>query len=541
MMLLMLCFLTLTSIVDAASVTRQKSHPTFVELIGNILEILSEDSDCQPGEMVADDACVVCPAGTFSNVVNAASCTPCTAGTFQDQEGQTSCAACAAGSFQDQEGQTSCSACAAGSFQDKEGQASCSNCAAGTYQDQEGQASCSACAAGSFQDKEGQASCSNCAAGNYQDQTGQSSCLACTAGSFQDEEGQASCSNCAAGTYQDQEGQTACSACAAGSFQDKEGQALCSPCAAGSFQDKEGQLSCTSCAAGSYQGEVAGTSCMLCSKGSYQENTGSASCNKCRDERTYTTYNEGSVSVKDCQGPLLSYRVGEKGETQFMTDAGPIAVKTMEFLELTVESGNWMIRNPDFPYRKYFIFRQGDGLIYLETDFTEWLLEPVMGGIFCYKDVEGNGKYFSGYQTKDAQGSSCDDNQFCRNSDSLEIGPHCMVNNKPSSCGIPTCVWEVQCSARNGIGYRGSTNAASSKGKSITCQAWNKDWPHVHPEFHPSSHNEATYGVGHHNFCRNPDPKNNNKPWCYTSDFWVRWAYCDVPMCDASLPYFEQK
>ena len=33
------------------------------------------------------------------------------------------------------------------------------------------------------------------------------------------------------------------------------------------------------------------------------------------------------------------------------------------------------------------------------------ILEPMMANIFCYKDTEGHGVQFTGYQNKDIQGT----------------------------------------------------------------------------------------------------------------------------------------
>eukprot|EP00116_Pleurobrachia_bachei_P012064 sb/3472326/ len=41
---------------------------------------------------------------------------------------------------------------------------------------------------------------------------------------------------------------------------------------------------------------------------------------------------------------------------------------------------------------------------------------------------------------------------------------------------------------------------------------------------------------------RNPNPGSDNRPWCYTTYFFKRWAYCDVPKCEfSSTDYFVRK
>ena len=58
------------------------------------------------------------------------------------------------------------------------------------------------------------------------------------------------------------------------------------------------------------------------------------------------------------------------------------------------------------------------------------------------------------------------------------------------------------------------------------CQPWSFQYPHRHnkkPEKFPSSGLDK-------NYCRNPgDTKDFGRPWCYTSDPFVEWEYCDVP------------
>ena len=45
--------------------------------------------------------------------------------------------------------------------------------------------------------------------------------------------------------------------------------------------------------------------------------------------------------------------------------------------------------------------------------------------------------------------------------------------------------------------------------------------PHTHVRTHA---NYPNAGLGGHNACRNPD--GDSRPWCFTMDENVRWAYC---------------
>lgn len=199
-------------------------------------------------------------------------------------------------------------------------------------------------------------------------------------------------------------------------------------------------------------------------------------------------------------------------------------------------SGDWIVRSHEHPYSEYHVIKQGDR--HHARGIEKVILEPVMANMFCYKDTEGHGKQFAGYQHKDQQGRKCE--THCRNVDELDIGPHCLVGLMRSPCGIPKCIWDVECSAGNGIGYRGTVNTVEIEGgKTVPCQAWNRDYPHAHSHFHPSPYNTAVYGIGHHNYCRNPDPENTHAVWCYTTSFWVRAAQCSVPHCDERFNYFK--
>ena len=45
------------------------------------------------------------------------------------------------------------------------------------------------------------------------------------------------------------------------------------------------------------------------------------------------------------------------------------------------------------------------------------------------------------------------------------------MKGKTSPCGIPQCIWDVECSAGDGTGYRGLANSATVEGgKTVSCQ-----------------------------------------------------------------------
>ena len=235
----------------------------------------------------------------------------------------------------------------------------------------------------------------------------------------------------------------------------------------------------------------------------------------------------------------MRYTVGKSASVE-LTDVQTVSIGGFKTVVVESISGDWAVRMPEAPYSEYSIIKQGDRLV-LSSTLDSLIIEPMIGNVFCYKDSEGHGQMFAGYQTKDQQGRHCE--SFCRNTDGDEIAPHCAVNGgkiPKSPCGIPKCVWDVKCSSGDGTGYRGSVNnVTTERGTVIACQAWNKNYPHFHLKFRPTARNIASYGLGNHNLCRNPDPGNTLEPWCYTSSFWIRWQLCGVTKCDDSFPYFQ--
>ncbi|XP_009579343.1 PREDICTED: hyaluronan-binding protein 2, partial [Fulmarus glacialis] len=77
--------------------------------------------------------------------------------------------------------------------------------------------------------------------------------------------------------------------------------------------------------------------------------------------------------------------------------------------------------------------------------------------------------------------------------------------------------------------YRGRVNQAVN-GK--TCLHWNS---HVLLDYPINAFMEDadSYGIGEHNFCRNPDE--DEKPWCYVKkNHKVEWDFCDISPCSGT-------
>ena len=58
------------------------------------------------------------------------------------------------------------------------------------------------------------------------------------------------------------------------------------------------------------------------------------------------------------------------------------------------------------------------------------------------------------------------------------------------------------------------------------CQHWDRDYPH-----RPNNNMRNRLGFTGHNFCAVADP-NDSRPFCYTTDPYKRWDYCDCQPCN---------
>ena len=206
---------------------------------------------------------------------------------------------------------------------------------------------------------------------------------------------------------------------------------------------------------------------------------------------------------------------------------------------LMAKSGDWKIRYVDDPNEVLVI---PNGEVAELHDQVVYTAVPDMANIFCYFDLaeEGYGQYFKGKQQVDVNGNKCQ--SPCSNEEKDPAGPTCQIEQGGetilSSCGIPTCVWDVQCYSDDGTNYRGDQDHAAD----YTCQKWSSNWPHYHSKFHPSAENTAQFGIGDHSNCRNPDPDNAGQPWCYTTSILTRVVFCsELQHCEESgLPIFKQ-
>lgn len=77
-----------------------------------------------------------------------------------------------------------------------------------------------------------------------------------------------------------------------------------------------------------------------------------------------------------------------------------------------------------------------------------------------------------------------------------------------------------------GVSYRGKVNITKGGHR---CQMWSSQKPHRHPRKGPKY---KGFGLGKHNFCRNPT-RSKVGLWCYTTNPKKRWDACGVPNCGA--------
>uniref|UniRef100_A0A8C4SLD9 Kringle-containing protein marking the eye and the nose n=1 Tax=Erpetoichthys calabaricus TaxID=27687 RepID=A0A8C4SLD9_ERPCA len=84
-----------------------------------------------------------------------------------------------------------------------------------------------------------------------------------------------------------------------------------------------------------------------------------------------------------------------------------------------------------------------------------------------------------------------------------------------------------ECFQVNGADYRGFQNQTSvPDGK--PCLYWNQTHQHA---YNTERFPNGQWGLGNHNYCRNPD--GDVQPWCYVSESeeGIYWKYCDIPTC----------
>ena len=99
------------------------------------------------------------------------------------------------------------------------------------------------------------------------------------------------------------------------------------------------------------------------------------------------------------------------------------------------------------------------------------------------------------------------------NSEKLKLIISSLVLLLGPSTGQDTGIESTSCQGP-GVKYVGTVSTSSSGQR---CQNWNSTEPQRHTDM----------DVGSHNFCRNPHNVTAGV-WCYTTNYYVRWEYCEV-------------
>ncbi|XP_032281840.1 kremen protein 2 isoform X2 [Phoca vitulina] len=85
-----------------------------------------------------------------------------------------------------------------------------------------------------------------------------------------------------------------------------------------------------------------------------------------------------------------------------------------------------------------------------------------------------------------------------------------------------------ECFQVNGADYRGHQNRTGPREAGRPCLFWDQTQQH---SYSSASDPQGRWGLGPHNFCRNPD--GDVQPWCYVAETeeGIYWRYCDIPTC----------
>ncbi|CAK6444773.1 unnamed protein product [Pipistrellus nathusii] len=85
-----------------------------------------------------------------------------------------------------------------------------------------------------------------------------------------------------------------------------------------------------------------------------------------------------------------------------------------------------------------------------------------------------------------------------------------------------------ECFQVNGADYRGRQNRTGPRGTGRPCLFWDQTQQH---SYSSARDPQGRWGLGPHNFCRNPD--GDVQPWCYVAETeeGIYWRYCDIPTC----------
>ncbi|XP_036362858.1 uncharacterized protein LOC115216258 [Octopus sinensis] len=302
-------------------------YPKFVGGATVIQESFESESEevCDPNQSFINDACVICPLGTYFNA-SQKMCEKCPIGSYQDEKAQLSCKqcpnskttittgsrnvtacndACEMGYYFDAVAQN-CTPCDTNSFQNETGQFVCKPCPFGRSTKQVGSTSESECSITCAAGFERTTNCTPCEIGYYREKNSiVNTCVKCmnntitlTTGSTSVD--QCNITGCIAGEYLEVSNNT-CMPCPYGTYQNMSYQTSCVSCPPSHRTDITGAQDISKCKFFCPSGfDAKGDKCRSCDIGSYKDNKVDfyGNCRHCR--ANYTTRGINSTSEKDC-------------------------------------------------------------------------------------------------------------------------------------------------------------------------------------------------------------------------------------------------
>ena len=257
--------------------------------------IFEESFRCGSGEVVIDDQCVPCPAGTYFDLAGGSRCTKCPIGQYNSDTARSACTKCPV--IQDLEGVTE-SEGATSATECKE------RCEAGHYYDKVTDL-CRPCGHGRFQTDKGKFSCDLCGVGlttRIKKALSRDECRPdCEDGHQLSFDGE--CSVCAVGTYRTQGLHRGCQECQSGRTTLRAGstsEADCSlpVCVAGQYLNAADNQ-CQACPMGQYQPEEQQTQCLDCPPNTSTDEVGISD-------------KVGAVSRDQCSNPCSKAKLCDK-------------------------------------------------------------------------------------------------------------------------------------------------------------------------------------------------------------------------------------
>ncbi|XP_062928048.1 hyaluronan-binding protein 2-like isoform X1 [Mobula hypostoma] len=120
----------------------------------------------------------------------------------------------------------------------------------------------------------------------------------------------------------------------------------------------------------------------------------------------------------------------------------------------------------------------------------------------------------------------------CKNGATCKVGKkksftcHCAGSFRGELCEIAP----NECYQGNGVSYRGRVKQTEQGRR---CLYWSSNLL-LKEAIGTHMQSPSKYGIGDHNYCRNPD--GDEKPWCYFKDKHdkLNWAHCDISQCTAA-------